>query len=149
MKNSIGLTGVLAALALTAWLTLGLTTTAQADTEGPADRAPISTPTPVPAPAQPESLSAIRLRAETAPAAAWTVMQWQDALGGWHDVDGWRGEFDPDGYKTWWFPHQHFGTGPFRWQVFASKSGALWGVSAPFYLPDGRDQTLAVTVVRP
>ncbi len=149
MKNSIGFTGVLAALALTTWLTLGLTTTARADTVGPADRAPISTPTPVPAPAQPEALSAIRLRAEHAPAMAWTVMQWQDGLGGWHDVDGWRGEFDPDGYKSWWFPRRHFGTGPFRWQVFASKGGPLWGVSAPFQLPDGPDQTLVVTVTRP
>ncbi len=146
MNRSLKLTGLLATIALMAGLTLSLTGTAQATTDGPADRPPVTTPTAQPAH---EDLSAIQLNAAGAPATAWTVMQWQDGLGGWHDVDGWRGEFDPDGFKTWRFPAQHFGTGPFRWQVFASKGGALWGVSEAFRLPDGRDQMLTVNVSRP
>lgn len=137
MKRPLWLTGVWGIVVAGVWLMAGLGVGAQAQ-----GRPPLTTPTAAP---RRESLSAIRLAAPGAPATAWTVMQWQDALGGWHDVEGWRGEFDADGYKTWRFPEQHFGTGPFRWQVFAKRDGALWAVSAPFDLPDGRDQTLAIT----
>ena len=143
MNRSLTLTGLFGTLALATTLILSQATAALATVDGPADRAPINTPTAAPAH---EQLSAIRLQATGAPATAWTVVQWKDALGNWHDVDGWRGEFDPDGYKTWRFPRQHFGTGPFRWQVFASRDGALWGSSEPFQLPDGPDQTLGVAV---
>ncbi len=143
MYRSLTLTGLLATLILASGLILGQATAALATVDGPADRAPINTPTTAPAH---EQLSAIRLQATGAPPAAWTVVQWKDALGGWHDVDGWRGEFDPDGYKTWRFPRQHFGTGPFRWQIFSTKGGALWGISEPFQLPDGPDQTLSIVV---
>ncbi len=124
----------------------GWVTAAQAQTDSPAGRPPVFTATPEPTRV---SLSAIRLSGAGAPATAWTVMQWQDGLGGWHDVEGWRGEFDPDGFKTWRFPEQHFGTGPFRWQVFDRRGGDLWGVSQPFRLPDGRDQMLDLTITPP
>ncbi len=143
MNRSLTLTGALGTLALATALILSQATSALATVEGPADRAPINTPTAAPVR---EQISAIQLHAVGAPATAWTMVQWQDALGSWHDVDGWQGDFDPDGYKTWRFPRQHFGTGPFRWRVFTSKGGPLWGVSEPFRLPDGPDQTLSVTV---
>ncbi len=150
MKRTLWLTGLFAVTALTLWTTIGWASAAQAASDGPAGRAPLPTATVEPTAAAPEptrvSLSAIRLQASGAPATAWTVMQWQDALGGWHDVEGWRGEFDADGYKTWRFPEQHFGTGPFRWEVFSKRDGGVWGVSAPFQLPDGRDQLLTITV---
>jgi hypothetical protein len=28
---------------------------------------------------------------------AWTVVQWQDTAGNWHDVEGWQGWLDADG----------------------------------------------------
>ena len=31
----------------------------------------------------------IELQTQAAPAEAWTVVQWQDQLGGWHEVEGW------------------------------------------------------------
>jgi hypothetical protein len=39
------------------------------------------------------------------PRALWTVVQWQDALGDWHDVEGWVGPLDTidatRGEKSW------------------------------------------------
>jgi len=81
----------------------------------------------------------------------WTVVQWQDALGEWHDVTGWQGIPDDVlktdyGYyivKLWWVGERDTNTGPFRWLVYqqgavGSKSdnrGTCPMSSAPFNLP--------------
>jgi hypothetical protein len=75
-----------------------------------------------------------------------TVVQWQDGNGDWHDVEGWRGQPDNivgrTAIKTWWVSEADLGTGPFRWRVFwdvyvdVSPSTARVMDSSPFYLPD-------------
>lgn len=124
----------------------------------------IPTPTPAPSlctptlPAAPASLrgAAIWLRVRPADPASqgqdlWTVVQWQDALGEWHDVEGWRGVVDDlvngEGRKVWWLPSSLFGKGPFRWLVYVRPGGAFVGQSAPFYLPHNIDDILRVEVI--
>jgi len=74
----------------------------------------------------------------------WTVMQWEDEWGLWHDVTGWQGTLDDVeiqedgtvvGEKGWWVPEAKFDSGPFRWNVYYSKGGALLAQSEPFNLP--------------
>lgn len=81
----------------------------------------------------------------------WAVVQWQDALGGWHDVEGWRGTLDEivagEGRKVWWLPADLFGAGPFRWLVYAQPEGALLATSEAFHLPDSTGRVEIVTVI--
>lgn len=79
----------------------------------------------------------ITLMVENPPPQAWTAVQWQDAFGEWHDVEGWRGRLD-DGAgdaKIWWVAPKDFDTGPFRWQVYEQVEGALVASSDAFMLP--------------
>ena len=79
----------------------------------------------------------------------WTVVQWQDRQGDWHDVEGWRGSLDEivagEGKKTWWVYRQDLGKGPFRWQIH-------WGPvvvnSQLFHLPQvpGRTEIVGVSL---
>ena len=55
-------------------------------------------------------------------AGAWSVVQWQDSAGNWHDVEGWRGTLDSHGYIRWWVAAKDFGTGPFRWVITGGDS---------------------------
>ena len=68
-----------------------------------------------------------------------TLVQWQDGLGGWHDVEGWRGtadELHSDwGRKAWWLGEAHFGTGPFRWVIYGDDANKPIAVSDSFYMP--------------
>ncbi|MBN1812276.1 MAG: hypothetical protein JXA14_10605 [Anaerolineae bacterium] len=85
----------------------------------------------------------------------WTVVQWQDPTGAWHDVEGWRGTLDEvkssesgavTGYKTWWVGGEHMGEGPFRWLVYHGKGGWLLATSEPFDLPSINKASLVVEV---
>ncbi len=71
--------------------------------------------------------------------ALWTVVQWQDGLGRWHDVTGWRGHLDTyDGAtatKRWWVLEDDFGAGPFRWLVLGEPDGEVLAATDPFSLP--------------
>lgn len=89
-------------------------------------------PTPAPLPS-----GAIQLTISSAPADLWTMVQWQDALGDWHDVSGWQGTLD-DGVKTWWVDEAHYGKGPFRWAV--SLGGEELAASESFALPTANGQ---------
>jgi hypothetical protein len=111
------------------WLAPG--GTAQAGSGYPPPR-PSLAPT-----AAPPAVGAIRLEAAGAPATAWTVVQWQDGRGGWHDVEGWQGDLDEGQAKVWWVLEKDFGTGPFRWVVLTRKGGGTWKTSEAFTLPDG------------
>jgi hypothetical protein len=86
----------------------------------------------------------------------WTVVQWQDPMGTWHDVEGWRGTLDEvkssedgavTGYKTWWVGGEHMGEGPFRWLVYRSKGGQVLATSESFDLPGVDKATLVVEVL--
>jgi hypothetical protein len=76
----------------------------------------------------------------------WTVVQWQDTFGDWHDVEGWQRTPD-DGYqKTWWVAAKDLGTGPFRRAVNRIQSGRLLITSESFYLPEIPGQRVTVEV---
>ena len=77
----------------------------------------------------------IELRLQAPPATAWTVVQWQDALGGWHVVEGWQGTLDDGVAKVWWVAPKDFNTGPFRWVIYEKRDGKVWGMSQSFNLP--------------
>lgn len=93
----------------------------------------------------PRAGATIELQASTAPAPTWTVVQWQDAQGDWHDVEGWQGTLD-DGVKRWWVAPADFRTGPFRWRIYAEKGGDVWGTSDWFDLPASSYEVVTVTV---
>jgi hypothetical protein len=89
----------------------------------------------------------IALNAPNAPAAAWTVVQWQDGLGGWHTVEGWQGNFDEGLSKVWWVAPKDFDTGPFRWVIYEKRDGKVWGTSPSFDLPATAGQQVVVEIV--
>lgn len=78
------------------------------------------------------------------PQGIWTIVQWQDNLGDWHDVSGWQGTTELDGTQRWWIAPEDLGTGPFRWTIYEAQDGDLLAASEPFDLPE---QTLQTTVV--
>lgn len=86
--------------------------------------------------------AAIKLQAQV---GVWTVVQWQDVNGDWHDVDGWRGEAT-SGSVVWWVARKDFWTGPSRWMAYQSNGGAGFSTSAPFTLPASMHQRLLVTL---
>ncbi len=93
------------------------------------------------------ALAHIELHSQSAPAGAWSVVQWQDPAGGWHDVEGWRGLLPPGGYQRWAVEAKDFGAGPFRWQVTQGLEGAVLGTSESFNLPAGANEIVPVKVV--
>ena len=120
------------------------------------------TATPLPRPSTPARGGAIELRAqlawnwpqdETPWQNLWTVIQWQDRWGRWHDVEGWQGTLDRlvpgergTGIKVWWVGESDLGTGPFRWLVYRERDGRLLARSKPFYLPQHARGMVAVQV---
>ncbi len=88
----------------------------------------------------------IVLHALSAPAEVWTVVQWQDNAGGWHDVEGWQGTLDAGDRKVWWLASNLFGKGPFRWSVYQGDRARLLATSESFYLPDSVGEERQVEV---
>ena len=78
-------------------------------------------------------------------AGTWAVVQWQDGLGEWHDVDGWRSELEEE-RVIWWVSPDHFGAGPFRWLIYQGSDGAALATSASFDLPNGHGHLVRVEV---
>jgi hypothetical protein len=87
----------------------------------------------------------IELRVQPGLGGAWTVVQWQDGMGRWHDVDGWRAQIESDQAVNWWVAPKHLDTGPYRWLVYREQDrrAVVWA-SELFYLPKQGD-TLVVT----
>jgi hypothetical protein len=80
----------------------------------------------------------------------WTVIQWQDDIGGWHDVAGWQGTFDANRQVVWWLGPEHFGTGPFRWVIYESADRQQeLAITKSFSLPESRFTSLEVKVSLP
>jgi hypothetical protein len=88
----------------------------------------------------------IELQTQPAAAGLWSVIQWQDHQGDWHNVEGWRGTVNERGAQRWWVDQKDFATGPFRWAVMFGENGAVISTSQVFDLPAGADQTLLVVV---
>lgn len=83
---------------------------------------------------------------DTGPQGVWTAVQWQDAFGDWHTVEGWQGTTELDGSQAWWVGPEDFDTGPFRWVVYESEGGPELGHSDSFMLPTYNRQVVMVTV---
>ena len=79
-----------------------------------------------------------------APTGAWSVVQWQDNSGGWHDVEGWTGSLADGGGWRWWVEAKDFGTGPFRWVSQPGPEGSVLNASGPFTLPAFPNETVQV-----
>jgi hypothetical protein len=154
----------LIAFGLAVFVVPGLIPTAAAPALEPTPTPPVATwtpgppslKTPVPPVALPPSAPAtwfIRLCAWFDPTwpwtsiywqDLWTVVQWQDASGNWHDVEGWRGTFDDVAIengvviaqKVWWVAQADLGKGPFHWLVYRGQGGVLLVRSTPFHLPE-------------
>jgi hypothetical protein len=88
----------------------------------------------------------IQLQAVNPPSGSWSVVQWKDSAGNWHDVPGWRGQLEARGQVRWWVAAKDFGTGPFRWSVMRGHEGPLLGSSRPFDLPGNANETLQIVV---
>lgn len=88
------------------------------------------------------------LNTSPAQSGLWSVVQWQDPQGGWHDVEGWRG-WVTNGKTIWWVEEKNFGEGPFRWAVFQTDGGALLALSEPFSLPTQPRLTMTIAVTLP
>ena len=130
----------------------------EAGVPAPSAAASVSSPAPFPAPAPPPNAPTaellyprltgafIELQAQPLRPGLWTRIQWQDALGGWHDIDGWQGSFNPDQRVLWYVGEEHLGDGPFRWLVYESQGGDLLAVSQSFDLPSRGGEVLRVEV---
>ena len=88
----------------------------------------------------------LELQVAPVPPGAWSVVQWADSAGNWHNVEGWQRELGLDGFERWWVAAKDFNTGPFRWLVTQGAGGPELGVSQPFYLPGGGNQVVRVGV---
>ncbi len=95
----------------------------------------------------PEGGARILLLAGPGYEGLWSVVQWQDGAGAWHDVEGWRGQVE-GGRKRWWVGPNLYGHGPFRWQIFDREGGRLLLTSPAFDLPESADQMLVWKVGR-
>ena len=87
----------------------------------------------------------IELRVQPDLGGLWTVVQWQDGMGRWHDVDGWRTQVEADQVVNWWVAPRDLDTGPYRWLVYQDqdhRTVVVWA-SELFYLPK-RGETLVV-----
>jgi hypothetical protein len=127
------------------WL-IGLPLSAQAGPGLPSRETPVPTRPPDGDRHDGPSGAHIVLHVPSAPAGVWTVIQWQDNAGGWHDVDGWQGTLDTGDQKMWWLAPNLFGKGPFRWLVYQGDRARLLATSASFYLPGSVNEERQVEV---
>ena len=94
----------------------------------------------------------IELRLPTDNINLWTVVQWQDGVGNWHDVESWRGILDTihehKGDKIWWVLPYSYGDGPCRWLVYDRAGGQLLATSHAFYLPEANRRVIIEVTLR-
>lgn len=96
---------------------------------------PTTQPSPVPTVLPEATNTHIALQTPDGWAGKWTVVQWQDGLGTWHDVEGWMGEISNENLVVWTVLPTEQGSGPFRWLVYTAPEGDLLSCSDPFYAP--------------
>jgi len=87
----------------------------------------------------------IVLQVRSAPVGVWTVVQWQDSAGDWHDIEGWQGTLD-EGKKVWWVDAAAFGKGPFRWVIYQDQRDKPLAQSESFYLPYSAGEAVMIEV---
>ncbi len=97
-------------------------------------------------------LAYIELYIQPALRPYWAVVQWQDGLGDWHDVEGWAGKAT-EGLVVWAVFPSEFGKGPFRWAVYddhddiGNTERVFLGASGPFYLPELGGESIKSEVI--
>lgn len=122
-----------------------------ADTSAQGD--PLPTPTPLGTPPPPtlgEGFEqpvggTIILHVPNAPDGVWTAVQWQDAFGDWHTVEGWQSHLR-DEFIGWWVAPEDFNSGPFRWVLYDEEGGSMINTSESFMLPKYIDHILTITL---
>lgn len=129
---------LLASLTFAVFLWLSLTSSIFADLP----------PRPPVEPKEPQG-AVILLRVKNPKPGLWTEVEWLDAHGTWHTVDGWRGSLDDGETKQWWVGPEDFSTGPFRWLVFDAEGGTVLAFSSEFYLPEANRHFLNVVIKLP
>jgi hypothetical protein len=97
-------------------------------------------------PTSPPAGGAITLYAFPVQPELWTVVQWQDAQGGWHPVEEWQGTFNKENQVVWGVAPDDQGKGPFRWAIYRGQDGPLVATSDSFYLPDSADKSVWIEV---
>lgn len=118
------------------------------DTPGPPGGRITPTATAVatdPAPISPTSGAYIRLEIMPEGLVYWTEIEWQDGLGDWHKVDGWRGSTTNDQIQ-WFVGSELLGSGPFRWLVFSEENEMLLGVTNQFCMPSNSGDIQILTI---
>ncbi|MBN1584392.1 MAG: hypothetical protein JXA89_27040 [Anaerolineae bacterium] len=103
---------------------------------------PEDVPTPKSQP--PKAGAGIELSVTGATESYDAVVQWQDGLGEWHDVDGWRGQVEDD-HVLWFVSEDLLGAGPFRWLVYTAEGRPL-GSSESFDMPLYKGTITHVTI---
>lgn len=80
----------------------------------------------------------------------YTVVQWQDNDGVWHDVQGWQSQLlvqeEKPAIQTWAVAPSHFGRGPFRWLILDHEMHEVLGVSTNFFLPQMSHTSVSVEI---
>lgn len=104
-------------------------------------------------PAGPCDFSVLSVSVPDAPAGSKVVVQWQDGLGGWHDVRAWRGSLhaaDSGGPPTiqWSASSDLAGQGPFRWVIYNPLGDRIVGVSPSFTIPEAGGVELSLNLSR-
>ncbi len=130
-------------------LLAGLCSSTPTAKAAPPPSRPTLTPTPNVVSGQ-STGSYIELHVPTDNISLWTVVQWQDLQGAWHDVETWRGSLDEinnhKGDKLWWVYPRDFGKGPFRWVAYDRPGGQVLAISQSFNLPRASNQRVIVEV---
>jgi hypothetical protein len=91
----------------------------------------------------------IRLAVKPSNQIYWTEIEWQDGLGKWHKVDGWKGSttsLTNDESIQWFMDANLFQAGPFRWLVYSEENGRLLKFSEPFCLPGAATEILMINL---
>jgi len=96
--------------------------------------------------AAPPAEGAITLRAYPTEPDYWTVVEWGDSQGGWHQVEGWQALFDDQHQVAWGISSDDFGKGPYRWVIHESKGGAIVAASDPFSLPASAGEAVGIHI---
>lgn len=101
-------------------------------------------------PVKADDPAVITAYAPGAPETAWIAVQWQNTDSTWHTVAGWQGDLDYTSsgvpFKQWAVASADYGTGPFRFVVYAQEDGAVWATSESFTLPSSLGQNVEETL---
>ena len=109
---------------------------------------PQPTTTPIPPADDHNDGALIYLHVPSPPTDLQTIVQWQDGLGEWHDVEGWHGTLNDSDFIVWWVAPRDLGAIWYRWHVY-TEDGRITTTSDAFSLPNHPNQVLHILVTLP